>query len=144
MKPDKWAITLCCKPQEKLENRVSNIVEYLVQNYQQTQWIISDIDATGSCGDKLTSHFNDEGILYLSSKELLTVLQEDGQVIDLETTLIKDEQELFSIIVQDGISIDVLGVGDILPLTVLGKYVPTDIKLFMGQDREVLPSITRV
>ncbi len=29
----KWAITLCCEEQEKIESRVAKIVEYLAENY---------------------------------------------------------------------------------------------------------------
>ncbi|HBL15073.1 MAG TPA: hypothetical protein DD379_27510 [Cyanobacteria bacterium UBA11162] len=131
MKLQKWAITLCCDDEEKLELRVANLVQYLAQNNQPNQWIVSDIDATGNCGDQLTSRCNHEGLLYLPSTEFLTVFREDGQVIDLEATLAQNDRELFKILVQDGVSIDVLGFGDLPPLTVLGKYVSVDVALFM-------------
>ena len=131
MKLQKWAITLCCDDEEKLELRVANLVQYLAQNNQPNQWIVSDIDATGNCGDQLTSRCNQEGLLYLPSTEFLTVFREDGQVIDLEATLAQNDRELFKILVQDGVSIDVLGFGEFPPLTVLGKYVSVDVALFM-------------
>ena len=137
MKFEKWAVTLSYEQQEKLENRVARIVEYLAKDYQQNKWIISDIDATGSRGGKLTSHSNDEGVVYLSSQELLDVLREDGQVIELEATLVTN-RELCKILVQDGVSVDVLGIGNIPPLVVLGKYTLVDVNLFMWQDRAIL------
>lgn len=137
MKFEKWAVTLSYEQQEKLENRVARIVEYLAKDYQQSKWIISDIDATGSCGNKVTSLSNDEGVVYLSSQELLDVLREDGQVIELEATLVTDK-ELCKILVQDGVSVDVLGIGNIPPLVVLGKYTLVDVNLFMWQDRAIL------
>lgn len=136
MKFEKWAVTLSYEQQEKLENRVARIVEYLAKDYQH-QWILSDIDATGSRGDKVTSHSNDEGVVYLSSQELLEVLREEGQVIELEATLITD-RELCKILVQDGVSVDVLGIGNIPSLVVLGKYTLVDVNLFMWQDRAIL------
>lgn len=139
MKPEKWAATLSYEQQEKLESRVAKIVEYLAKNNQQSQWVISDIDATGGCGDKLTSYFNDAGIVRLSSEELLDVLREDGQVIELEVTLVQADRKLCKIFVRDGVSIDVLGIGDIPPLTILGRYTPVDINFFMWQDKETLP-----
>jgi hypothetical protein len=53
----KWAVTLCCEAEEKLELRVEKIVEYLDKNYLLKQWAISDIEATGSYGNSLTKNF---------------------------------------------------------------------------------------
>jgi hypothetical protein len=53
----KCAVTLCCEAEEKLGLRVKKIVEYLDKNYVLKQWAISDIEATGSYGNSLTSEF---------------------------------------------------------------------------------------
>lgn len=53
----KWAVTLCCEAEERLEGRVAKIMEYLDKNYLLKQWAISDIDATGSYNNCLTARF---------------------------------------------------------------------------------------
>ncbi len=128
----KWAVTLCCEEQEKLESRVAKIVEYLAENRDlSTEWLISDIDATGKCGDRLTKKGNNQEVFSLSTWDLLGVLHEEGQVIELDASLIKSGDEVFKIIIRDGISIDVLGRGEVLPLTVIGKYVVVDNSCFL-------------
>ncbi|NJK69227.1 MAG: hypothetical protein HC849_30085 [Oscillatoriales cyanobacterium RU_3_3] len=127
----KWAVRLCCEAEEKLELRVARILEYLDNNYLLKQWAISDIDATGSYGNCLTVRCNNEEIIRVSTADLLEVMREEGQVIELDASLIKDEEELFKILIRDGVSIDVLGSGEMMPLTVLGKYVYVDKELFM-------------
>ena len=127
----KWAVTLCCEAEEKLELRVAKILEYLDKNYLLNQWEISDIEATGSYGNCLTARCNNQGIFQVSTSDLLEVMREEGQVIELDASLLKDDEELFKILIRDGVSIDVLGSGEMMPLTVLGKYVYVDKELFM-------------
>lgn len=127
----KWAVTLCCEAEEKLELRVAKILEYLDKNYLLNQWEISDIEATGSYGNCLTARCNNEEILQVSTSDLLEVMREEGQVIELDASLIKDDEELFKLLIRDGVSIDVLASGEMMPLTVLGKYVYVDKELFM-------------
>ncbi len=128
----KWAVTLCCEEEEKLEIKVANIVEYLAKIYGKNRsLVISYIDATGLYGDALTRRGNEEGSFNLSFSEMLRFLTEEGQVIELEATLIKNEIELFKIIVRDGVSIDVLGSGELLPLSILGKYLAVEPTLFL-------------
>ena len=127
----KWAVTLCCEEEEKLELRVAKILEYLDKNYVLKQWEISDIEATGSYGNCLTARCNNQEIFQLSTADLLEVMREEGQVIELDASLVKDDEELFKILIQDGVSIDLLGSGEMMPLTVLGKYVYVDKELFM-------------
>jgi len=61
----------------------------------------------------------------------LEVMTEEGQVIELDASLVKDDEELFKILIRDGVSIDLLGSGEMMPLTVLGKYVYVDKELFL-------------
>ncbi len=131
MNSDKWAVTLCYHAQEKLEDRVALIVEYLAKHHHRGQWVLSDIDATGHSGGKLTRQLNNEGILRLSSADLLDVLKEDGQIIELDAALMKDNQELFRILIRDGISVDALGTGNFLPSSALGNYHDVDVELFI-------------
>jgi len=128
----KWAVTLCCEEQEKLESRVAKIVEYLAENSDlSNEWVISNIDATGRCGDRLTKKGNNQEVFSLSTWDLLGVLNEEGQVIELDASLIKSGDEVFKIMIRDGISVDVLGSGEMLPLTVIGKYVAVDNSCFL-------------
>ncbi|MEG4114309.1 MULTISPECIES: hypothetical protein [unclassified Microcoleus] len=126
----KWAVTLCPEAEETLELKVAKIIEYLDKNYLLKQWVISDIEATGSYGNCLTARCNQE-IFQVSTSDLLEVMGEEGQVIELDASLIKDDEELFKILIRDGVSIDLLGRGEMIPLTVLGKYVYVDKELFM-------------
>jgi hypothetical protein len=123
-------VTLCCEAKEKLELRVAKILEYLDNNYLLKQWAISDIEATGSYGNCLTARCNQE-IFQVSTADLLKVMTEEGQVIELDASSIKEDEELFKILIRDGVSIDLLGSGWIMLLRVLGKYVYVDKKLFM-------------
>jgi len=127
----KWAVTLCCEAEEKLELRVAKILEYLDKNYLLNQWAISDIEATGSYGHCLTVRCNNVEIFQVSTADLLEVMTEEGQVIELDASLVRDDEELFKILIRDGVSIDLLGSGEMMPLTVLGKYVYVDKELFM-------------
>lgn len=128
----KWAVTLCCEEQEKLEPRVAKIVEYLAENCDlSNEWVISDIDATGKCGDQLTKKGNHQEVFSLSTSDLLGVLNEEGQIIELDLSLIESGDEVFKIMIRDGMSVDVLGSGEVLPLTVIGKYVTVDNSLFL-------------
>lgn len=127
----KWAVTLCCEAEEKLELRVAKILEYLDKIYLLKQWGISDIEATGSYGNCLTARCNNQKIFQVSTADLLEVMREEGQVIELDASLVKDDEELFKILIRDGVSIDLLGSGEMPPLTVLGKYVYVDKELFM-------------
>ena len=128
----KWAVTLCCEDNEKLEARVARIVEHLARYYEEPkQWEIADLDATGSLGNRLTRQGNDRDALYLSDWELLEMLQEDGQAIELDAALVKNGQKLFKISIRDGCYLDVLGTGEILPNSVLGNYNKVDRELFL-------------
>jgi len=128
----KWAVTLCCHHSENLEYRAIQIVEYLAQQLGSNHfWLISDLDATGEVGDRLVKEVNNLVNLQLTASELLTLLGEDGQAIELEATLVENQQELFKILIRDGCSIDVLGTGELLPKTVLGDYVVCDRTLFL-------------
>lgn len=129
---NKWAVTLFCKDSEKLESRASKIVAYLAKEFKLNySWVISDIDATGEVGDRLTQEGNHLGNLQLTVSEMLALLQEDGQVIELSATLVENHQELFKVLIRDGGSIDVLGTGELLPKAILGDYVMCDRALFL-------------
>jgi hypothetical protein len=131
MKTDKWGVTLRRDVQEKLEGRVAPIVEYLGKQHEPCHWMISDLDATGPSGGKLTSRLNAKTTLSLSTGELIDILREDGQVIELDATLMKDDKECFKVLIRDGVSTDILGTGPRLSRSILGKHDDVDIGLFM-------------
>ncbi|MEA5509477.1 hypothetical protein VB715_06845 [Crocosphaera sp. UHCC 0190] len=131
---EKWAVTLCYKQTEKLEDRIAVIIQYLDKIYPNDQWNILDIDATGKMGNQLTQCINNEETLLLSSAELLQILTEEGQVIDLEISLINQGQEIIKIFVEDGVSIDVLGVAILLPTEIFGEYKIVDSHQFLWQE----------
>jgi hypothetical protein len=131
MKSSSWAITLSQTSEERIEERVTSITDYLAKTYADGQWQVSDLDATGKRGGKLTLQLNDKEYLNLPPSEFLAVLKEEGQVIDLEAALMINRQPLFKIIIQDGSSVDLLGKGDLLPSGVLGAYETSDPKLFL-------------
>ncbi|MBE9104907.1 hypothetical protein IQ229_08110 [Nostoc cf. edaphicum LEGE 07299] len=131
MKSSLWAITLSQTSEESLEERVASIADYLAKTYKDGQWQISDLDATGKHGGRLTLQLNDEEQLYLPSSEFLAVLKENGQVIDLDAAMLISRQPLFKIIIQDGSSVDILGKGKLLPSDVLGAYKTSEPKLFL-------------
>ncbi len=93
--------------------------------------VIEDIEATGSSGHSLTQLGNSEEIFLLSSQELLNFLRSEGQAMELEVSLVANGEELYKIIIRDGVSIDVLGSNELLPAKVLGDYITSDRSLFM-------------
>ena len=131
MKSSSWAITLSQTSEERLEERVSSIVDYLAKTYKDSQWQILDLDATGKYGGRLTLQLNKEDRLCLTLSDFLDMLAEDGQVIDLDAAVLVNKQTLFKIIIQDGSSVDILGKGVLLPSDVLGAYSASDPKLFL-------------
>ncbi|MEG4506387.1 hypothetical protein QUA81_22680 [Microcoleus sp. F6_B4] len=72
--------------------RVTKIFEFLDKNYLLKQWTISDIEATGSYGNCVTARCNKEAMFQVSSSDLLEVMREEGQVIELDASLIKDDK----------------------------------------------------
>ncbi len=129
-----WVVTLNYNKQERLEDRVANIVNYMAQQYPNAQWHIFNIDATRIEGDRLTHYGNIHSTFTIFSQDLLTLLQEEGQVIELDVSLIDCQQELLKISIRDGISVDVLGVEKCLPKSVLGDYFVNDASLFLWQE----------
>ncbi len=140
---EKWAVTLSLNPREILENRICVIVNYLSKCYPNGYWKLLEMDATGSLGNQLTHSLNKSQIVTLSFLELLRVLKEEGQVIDLDISFIYREQELIKILVQDGVSVDILGRGEILPIKILGDYQKVDINLFLWNEKNTQDELTK-
>jgi hypothetical protein len=126
-----WAVTLNQTTEERLEERVASIANYLSKTYSDGQWQVLDLDATGECGGKLTLKLNEVEKLHLLPSDFLEVLTEEGQIIDLEAAILVAQQPLFKIIIQDGNSVDVLGRGNLPPSNVLGAYQTSEPQLFL-------------
>ena len=133
----KSAFTLVIKPEEKIENRVYIIVNYLAKTYLESQWLITEIDATGLLGNRLTSILNNQENTTISSSDFLQLLQEEGQILDLEATLVKSSQEIITVFIRDGYSVDILGVTELLPVNVLNNCIQVDANLFDTQETEI-------
>jgi hypothetical protein len=139
-KLEKSAITLVINPEEKIENRVFLIVDYLDKTYLQSQWIITEIDATGLLGNCLTHTLNNQQNTTIYPQQFLQILQENGQILDLEATLIKNPQapqDIITIIIRDGYSVDILGYTELLPVNVLKDFISVDPHLFDSEETDL-------
>ncbi|MFM2061861.1 MAG: hypothetical protein RLZZ507_1531 [Cyanobacteriota bacterium] len=132
----KSAFTLVIQPEEKIENRVYIIVDDLAKTYPESQWLITEIDATGLLGNRLTSILNNQENITISASDFLQLLQEEGQVIELEATLVKNTQEIITIFIRDGYSVDILGLTELLPVHILNDCIQVDANLFDTQETE--------
>jgi hypothetical protein len=133
----KSAFTLVIQPEEKIENRVYIIVDDLAKTSPESQWLITEIDATGLLGNRLTSILNKQKNITISSSDFLQLLQEEGQVLDLEATLVKNSQEIITVFIRDGYCVDILGVTELLPINVLNNCIQVDANLFETQETEI-------
>ena len=137
-----WAVTLLLNPQERLEDRLGTIIRYVLNvflDHLDKQWLISDLDATGKLGHYWTQKLNQIPALNLASPEFLALLDEDGQILELEATLIHPNdhhQALFTIFVRDGDTVDVVSFVSresmsSIPHQILGDYREIDPQLFV-------------
>lgn len=132
----KSAFTLVIQPEEKIENRVYFIVDNLAKTYPQSQWLITEIDATGLLGNSLTSILNNQENITISASDFLQLLQEEGQIIDLEATLLKNTQKIITVFIKDGYSVDIFGLTELLPVNVLNDYIEVDVSLFETEETD--------
>ncbi|WP_437586875.1 hypothetical protein [Sorangium sp. So ce1000] len=125
-----WAATLTLNHQERLESRIRTIVQSTTTTLTEDKWIIEEIDATGALGNRLTARANETTLINLTTSELLILLQEDGQIIELDASLEREGHIILQIIVRDGVSVDILGTGEPLSTSVLGSHTAIDPRLF--------------
>ena len=128
-----WAITLDIGDDERLESRVLAITEHVTAPLEQTSWSVEDIDASGPLGNKLTQLLNETRPVRITTRALSEVLNEDGQIIEMDATLEKDGDRVLRIVVRDGISVDVLGTGQPPDPNVLGKHRAIAPELFFWE-----------
>ncbi|MGL5035229.1 MAG: hypothetical protein ACRC6M_15680 [Microcystaceae cyanobacterium] len=142
MKSEKWAITLALEPKERLEDRLVRIIKSLVDNdhYIFKAWEVSDLDATGHLGDRLTNQINREESIFLTTEQFLALLKE-GQIIELEAKLIQRPSISLRFIVRDGFSVDVLGSNLVIPEQILGDFITLDPELFLWENEVLLETV---
>ncbi|WP_041622480.1 hypothetical protein [Oscillatoria nigro-viridis] len=59
----------------------------------------------------MTARCNNEEIFLVFTSDLLQVMREESQVIELDASLIKDDEELFQILILDGFQLICLAAG---------------------------------
>lgn len=119
-----WTKTLVLSPQESLEERVQRIIEFIINNYDIVACQITNIDATGTIGNELTQKINNGEIVILPPKEVLALLQSDGQIFELYLDIKSTNN--FHIRVSDGIYVDLFG-DAALPDSIVGNSVQGDL-----------------
>lgn len=124
----KWVKNLLISENETIEKRIRTILEYILCTHASDRSLIRDIDATGKLGDKLTRRINNKEKIELNKSELLSLLSEDGQIIELDILI--GSPPRFQILVIDGNDVDILG-NEELPLEALGKHSNGDLTLYL-------------
>jgi len=134
MKNNMWAVSLEMDSEEELEKRISHIVEYLRLRYPHANWLIRDLDATGLLGNTLTVKRNNSGLIRLTHSEFLDLLNENGQIFELNALAVSaDDENYLKVIVRDGVYIDILGWIEKLPPEVIKASTPLDVELYKPQ-----------
>jgi hypothetical protein len=124
----KWVKNLLISENETIEQRIRTILEYIFTTYASDGGLVMDIDATGKFGDRLTRRINNKEEIRLSKDEILSLVNEDGQIIELN--LLIDSPPKFQILVIDGNDIDIIG-DEELPVEVLGKHSDGDLTQYL-------------
>lgn len=124
----KWAKSLKIRSNETVEQRLLVILNFLSTSYRQIDCVISSVDATGVLGNTLTHELNQIAQKSISIVQLISLMNEDGQVFELHLSIKSDNQ--FEIFVVDGSDVDIIGDGPPLPLTVIGEHIDVDLSKF--------------
>jgi hypothetical protein len=115
----KWAKVLKIDPSDSIEKRLRDILWKFYSQSGDIKCIIYDIDATGKNGNELTKRINSGEEIESKLSVLVNVLEEDGQVFELELSVLAEG--IFKVLITDGQHIDVLGENkSIIPF--LGDY----------------------
>ena len=123
----KWAINLILE-NETIEKRLVTIVEYVVKNHRNVKCQIDDLDATGCLGNELTKKLNQQHTATLDCQHFLEILNEDGQIFELNMTL-KSADCTYLMIVRRGGDVDLIG-HELLPQSVVGRHKELYIGLY--------------
>ncbi|MDP4255366.1 MAG: hypothetical protein Q8938_15260 [Bacteroidota bacterium] len=124
----KWAITLVIGANETIESRFKDIFGLLTAGPQEYTFLISDIEAFGEMGDQLSEKASlRRGPFSVSKEELLTLITEQGQIIELDLELFNGHN--FEIIVREGTFFDVLGDSE-FPPEKIGDFSVQNVRNF--------------
>lgn len=124
-----WAISVVISEEETIETRLQALVSYVIANNHVEHFFIDDIDATGYTGNQITQRLNIQNKrLEISTKELLALMSEDGQIFDLD--LVLSNSFKFRFIISDGYYLEIVSNGQRLPDSVVGPYNELDLSLF--------------
>ncbi|XYH97338.1 hypothetical protein ACMHYB_57870 [Sorangium sp. So ce1128] len=132
MRNSPWAATLTLSHQERLENRILAIAQHMTATTTEGTWSVDDIDATGALGSRFTAQVNETIPAKLTTSEFLSLLREDGQIIELDTRFEREGLLLLRVIVRDGTSVDIIGTGTPLSADILGSHTAMDPGLFLS------------
>jgi hypothetical protein len=95
--------------------------------------LLTDIDATGKFGDQLTQKLNKQETLQLTRSEILSLLNEDGQVLELDILIHSPKN--FEIIVRNGYHVDILGNAELSP-EVIGRHSNGNLEYYLLDSRD--------
>jgi len=134
MKKDQFAIELIVLENEKLEDRLSKVVAFIIGTYGRLDINVLDIEATGVLGSEFSDRLENEGLANISKNELFDIFQEDGQIIELNLILMTVDSK-FRIIIRDGAHLNVVSNSfSILDKPEIGKYKYFDLMLLNEED----------
>lgn len=100
-----WALTLDLARGEPLELRVAAIVQELSQLIPSGRWLVEDLEATGPTGSAISDGFPGEQF-EVTAAALLLVASEDGQIFELQATLLDESGPVLVLAVRDGTYVD--------------------------------------
>lgn len=123
----KWTKSLILAKGESVESRLEKVLQGMLKEYGNMSCVISDIDATGQEGSMLTNRNNSGETIQTDINKMISLVQEDGQIIDLNLSLNADNK--FEILVTDGQSIDIIGEAHNIS-SIIGDHIDLDPKLF--------------
>lgn len=124
----KWAKTLIIPEVQSLGERLKLIVLFFLQDHN-CKFYISDLDATGELGNRLTQVLNIQKEIQIEPEKLSLLFREKGQIFELYLSILGSSE--YRVIVTDGQHVDILGKSDFnLPLAVIGDHLDLDPSLF--------------
>ncbi|WP_017327646.1 hypothetical protein [Synechococcus sp. PCC 7336] len=146
MNSQPWAVTLIDRGEGNLEERLEKIIEHIGSLHQIDSagrlstsiasghklpfWKIEDLDSTTENTSDIISKLDECGSVEIATQQFVEILKKDGQIVELSAKLCDRDKDIYWIIVRDGISVDILGYGEVFSNDVLGEYRAVSPVLF--------------
>lgn len=73
--------------------------------------IITWLDASGEAWDDIVEQTDEDEEAEIPMREFIERLKADGEIMDLEANLLKDEEQILQVAIVDGNSVDIIGAG---------------------------------